>query len=214
MRQENYNQQTTTENELLSHHENNNMNYNANNNEDKGISQSDDFIKDEKLNSVSQGYKIVKESAILTSLMAVGSTTAVLFTNATVSVLGFTTAGVIKGSLAATLQSYFYGGATTGLFSFFQSVGVLGLGFGAVPVAVSGAVGCTSLYIGFKLWQRRFHRCVKEDEEGNNCGSSNSQNEDEDDDNTKNDNINDDVRMNCDNNMNGNIQDVIIMNVK
>ncbi|KAJ3501931.1 hypothetical protein NLJ89_g9118 [Agrocybe chaxingu] len=37
--------------------------------------------------------------------------------------LGFTAAGVASGSIAAGLQSVFYGGATTGLFSLCQSIG-------------------------------------------------------------------------------------------
>ncbi|CAA7266431.1 unnamed protein product [Cyclocybe aegerita] len=37
--------------------------------------------------------------------------------------LGFTAAGVAGGSIAAGLQSVFYGGATTGLFSLCQSIG-------------------------------------------------------------------------------------------
>ncbi|KAF9447232.1 hypothetical protein P691DRAFT_776280 [Macrolepiota fuliginosa MF-IS2] len=39
--------------------------------------------------------------------------------------LGFTTNGVAAGSIAAAAQSFFYGGATTGLFSALQSAGAL-----------------------------------------------------------------------------------------
>lgn len=58
---------------------------------------------------------------------------------ALLALLGFTTGGVLKGtyvrallhlaagSAAALIQSYFYGGATGGAFSAFQSAGVLGV---------------------------------------------------------------------------------------
>ncbi|KIM47323.1 hypothetical protein M413DRAFT_440764 [Hebeloma cylindrosporum] len=52
---------------------------------------------------------------------------------------GFTAGGVAAGSLAASIQSAFYGGATTGLFSLLQSVGAT-----AAPAAagtVLSAVG-------------------------------------------------------------------------
>ncbi|KAI1792021.1 hypothetical protein LXA43DRAFT_1008968, partial [Ganoderma leucocontextum] len=39
------------------------------------------------------------------------------------SLLGFTAAGVAKGSIAAWVQSVFYGASTTGLFSTLQSAG-------------------------------------------------------------------------------------------
>lgn len=45
-----------------------------------------------------------------------------------ISAAGFTTIGVAKSSLAASAQSIFYKGATTGLFSWFQSAGAAGTG--------------------------------------------------------------------------------------
>ena len=43
------------------------------------------------------------------------------------TLLGFAADGVVKGSIAAGIQSVFYGGFTTGLFSIFQSWGALAL---------------------------------------------------------------------------------------
>jgi len=42
--------------------------------------------------------------------------------------VGFTKTGVVAGSIAASVQSAVYGGATMGVFSTFQSAGVLGVG--------------------------------------------------------------------------------------
>ena len=43
---------------------------------------------------------------------------------------GFSVAGVAAGSVAAGAQSFFYGAATTGVFSACQSMGVLGVSAG------------------------------------------------------------------------------------
>lgn len=65
--------------------------------------------------------------------------------------IGFTAGGVAAGSLAAALQSIFYGGATTGLFSILQSVGATAVLPAAGTVLASvGAVGTglASLFSG------------------------------------------------------------------
>ena len=46
---------------------------------------------------------------------------------------GFGAGGIVAGSAAAGIQSAVYGGATTGLFSIFQSFGAAG-----VPAAITG----------------------------------------------------------------------------
>jgi len=52
---------------------------------------------------------------------------------------GFGTAGVVAGSLAATVQSVVYGGAATGVFATLQSAGAAGLAVGTK--AVIGSIG-------------------------------------------------------------------------
>merc|ERR1712193_26067 len=53
--------------------------------------------------------------------------------------LGFRSAGVAAGSIAASIQSVVYGGFTRGLFSLAQSAGAAGIG--AATTAIMGAVG-------------------------------------------------------------------------
>lgn len=62
--------------------------------------------------------------------------------------VGFTPAGVVGGSIAAAVQSAFYGGATCGAFSFMQSVGTYctvtkgaALASAAVPYAAKKIMG-------------------------------------------------------------------------
>ncbi|ESK81715.1 hypothetical protein Moror_5451 [Moniliophthora roreri MCA 2997] len=62
---------------------------------------------------------------------------------AALNAIGFTSAGVLAGSLAAGIQAVFYGGTTGGLFSLCQSIGAtavvapplaIGLGIGALVI--------------------------------------------------------------------------------
>ncbi|KAF5361111.1 hypothetical protein D9758_009081 [Tetrapyrgos nigripes] len=66
---------------------------------------------------------------------------------AAVNAIGFTSSGVAAGSVAAAIQSVFYGGATGGLFSAFQSFGATAviaspviLGLGAAAAVAGGAL--------------------------------------------------------------------------
>jgi len=64
----------------------------------------------------------------------------------TLKAVGFGCAGVVKGSLAAKIQSIVYGAYTTGVFSTLQSTSQLGIGFagtfvGATFGGVGGAIG-------------------------------------------------------------------------
>lgn len=54
--------------------------------------------------------------------------------------LGFTTGGVAKASLAALIQSKFYGGFTCGVFSLMQSWGATGLLGGKISAGVGSAL--------------------------------------------------------------------------
>ncbi|KAL0564683.1 hypothetical protein V5O48_017356 [Marasmius crinis-equi] len=76
-------------------------------------------------------------------LIAGGST--FLFPNAgiaTLNALGFTSAGVAADSVAAGVQSFVYGGATTGLFSVCQSIGATTVL--ASPVGIVLATGAVT----------------------------------------------------------------------
>ncbi|KAJ8078941.1 hypothetical protein PM082_013225 [Marasmius tenuissimus] len=63
---------------------------------------------------------------------------------ATLNAVGFTSSGVAAGSLAASIQSVVYGSATSGLFSFCQSVGAT-----AVVASPAGmALGAGAMVVG------------------------------------------------------------------
>lgn len=66
-------------------------------------------------------------------------------------VLGFTVGGVAAGSVAAAIQSFFYGGsvAAGSAFALAQSVGAVGVSVGAI---VKGAVVGAAI----NLWQHFF----------------------------------------------------------
>ena len=65
--------------------------------------------------------------------------TAVVAAPAVLSVVGFTAGGVAAGSVAASIQSVFYGAYTGGVFSVLQSAGAAGIG--AAGNAVIGGIG-------------------------------------------------------------------------
>ena len=72
--------------------------------------------------------------------------------------LGFSSAGVVAGSIAAYIQSAYYGGCTGGLFAATQSAGVLGVG--AATAAGGGVVGAT---IGGTIGKNRLRRMKNEE---------------------------------------------------
>lgn len=68
------------------------------------------------------------------------------------SAVGFGSGGIVAGSLAASIQSTLYGGATTGMFAAVQSAGMTGIGSTA-SAAIGGtfagaAVAARRLLIG------------------------------------------------------------------
>ena len=58
--------------------------------------------------------------------------------------------GVAGGSIAAAVQSAVYGGATTGVFSAFQSAGAAGLS-AAAQASIGSAAGAVAGWIKWKL---------------------------------------------------------------
>ncbi|KAJ7574938.1 hypothetical protein C8J56DRAFT_977864 [Mycena floridula] len=100
---------------------------------------------------------------ISTGMIVAGSalllpTLAILALNA----VGFTLLGVAAGSLAAAIQSAFYGGATTGLFSILQSLGATAV-IGSPVLPLIGGV-LAGVGIGWKIYGK--HR----DADGKNSG--------------------------------------------
>ena len=75
--------------------------------------------------------------------MAAG-TAAIAATPVVLSITGFTAAGIAGGSLAAGIQSVFYGGAAGGAFAAAQSAGVAGIGYTATAV-IGGTAGSAAV---------------------------------------------------------------------
>jgi len=69
-----------------------------------------------------------KETVDKAGIAAVAGGTVCIGLPWVISYMGFTAGGVTKGSIASWIQSSYYGGETSGLFSYLQSVGVLGIG--------------------------------------------------------------------------------------
>ncbi|KAF8147567.1 hypothetical protein B0H34DRAFT_795430 [Crassisporium funariophilum] len=92
----------------------------------------------------------------------------------TINAIGFTSSGVLAGSLAAVIQSQFYGAMTSGLFASLQSFGATAVV--APPVFIG--LGVASLVIGgvaVGIWAYRRHR-------DNAIGADKSEKKREDDD--------------------------------
>jgi len=91
----------------------------------------------------------------------------------TVNLIGFTSAGVLQGSLAAVIQAAIYGGQTGGLFSLLQ-------GFGATavispPLVIGIGAGLTVVgagILGYKLWKWDCERRRVNDKDEGEDGSS------------------------------------------
>ncbi|KAJ7574942.1 hypothetical protein C8J56DRAFT_977868, partial [Mycena floridula] len=107
----------------------------------------------EYLRSVIEFVKTNIAALISTGMIVAGSamllpTLAILALNA----VGFTPSGVVAGSLAAAIQSAFYGGATTGLFSILQSLGATAV-IGSPVLPIIGGV-LAGVGIGWKFYQK------------------------------------------------------------
>ncbi|KAF5349700.1 hypothetical protein D9756_008835 [Leucocoprinus leucothites] len=84
----------------------------------------------------------------LAAVAAVGSVIAFPFIGIPLlSAFGFTSAGIAAGSIAAWVQSVFYGGATTGVFSVLQSIGAQAA-FPLVYNFVAGVFGAGVFLVG------------------------------------------------------------------
>jgi len=101
----------------------------------------DQFKVDLRMVVVTRDKQIRRLKAIVAHFAGAGLIIgggAVLFPSIAIAT-GFTPGGVAAGSLAASIQSVFYGGATTGLFSLLQSVGATAAA-PAAPAAVATIV--------------------------------------------------------------------------
>lgn len=79
---------------------------------------------------------------VIMGLLA-GAIVGPFFISAIISFMGFTSAGVASGSVAAGVQSAIYGGTvgTGSIFAILQSVGAVGLGaFGWLGTIIGGGV--------------------------------------------------------------------------
>lgn len=75
-----------------------------------------------------------------------GAAVSVALAPVALSAAGFGVSGVIAGSPATVVQSYFYGAWTSGLFSSLTSAGAAGIGVkGAVVAGAAGATGGTAI---------------------------------------------------------------------
>ncbi|KAJ7580342.1 hypothetical protein C8J56DRAFT_961317 [Mycena floridula] len=101
---------------------------------------------------------------ISTGMIVAGSamllpTLAILALNA----VGFTLSGVAAGSLAAAIQSAFYGGATTGLFSILQSLGATAA-IGSPVLPIIGGV-LAGVGTGWKIYEKHRDAAGKDSNE-------------------------------------------------
>ena len=92
-------------------------------------------------------------------------TAAVVATPMALSAAGFTASGIAAGSVAATIQSVWYGGTAGGMFAALQSAGVLGIGSTATA-AIGGATGAAAVMI--RRVGRRLYSSGEVSEPGNN----------------------------------------------
>ena len=90
---------------------------------------------------------------------AVGVFAAPVFAGAALGAVGFTSAGVEAGSIAASVQSTVYGGSVVpgSLFSLCQSAGATGFIGSAATAVIAGGTGLTGIAAtlgGFRLFVR------------------------------------------------------------
>ncbi len=92
-----------------------------------------------RLNDKQSNISEIVKSTAVTTATAVGTVGAV---KGAIAFFGFSSSGVVGGSLAAAIQSTFGGVIAKGSgFAIAQSVGATGLGTAAAPIAAVGGVG-------------------------------------------------------------------------
>ncbi|KAJ7598135.1 hypothetical protein C8J56DRAFT_161533 [Mycena floridula] len=82
--------------------------------------------------------------------------------------VGFTLSGVAAGSLAAAIQSLFYGASTTGLFSILQSLGATAvIGSPVLPIVGGVLVGVGIIgLVGWKIYKEHRDAASKDSGDG------------------------------------------------
>ncbi|XP_068730852.1 interferon alpha-inducible protein 27-like protein 2A [Montipora capricornis] len=77
------------------------------------------------------------------------------------SAVGFTSGGIALGSIAASVQSTFYGGAASRVFAALQSAGMAGIG-STTSAAIGGVTGTATVLVR-KAWGRWFTSADNQD---------------------------------------------------
>ncbi|XP_068681821.1 interferon alpha-inducible protein 27-like protein 1 isoform X1 [Montipora foliosa] len=99
------------------------------------------------------------------ALGVAAGTAAVAATPVVLTAAGFTSGGIAVGSIAAGVQSTFYGGATSGVFATLQSAGMAGIGSTA-SAAIGGVIG-TATVMAKRAWGRWFTSAEPADNQDN-----------------------------------------------
>ncbi|KAF5316376.1 hypothetical protein D9619_006728 [Psilocybe cf. subviscida] len=99
--------------------------------------------------SLVHDFLLTNRERVLAILTAAGGVAVLV--PAILSVIGFTSSGVLAGSLAALIQSVFYGANTGGIFSLFQSIGATAALAPPVAFVLGGAL---LIGAGWLWWYR------------------------------------------------------------
>ncbi|CAA7271108.1 unnamed protein product [Cyclocybe aegerita] len=109
-----------------------------------------DVIKKHILSILGTGFLTAAAATLLPSLLVVA-----------VNAIGFTAAGVLKGTLAATLQSMFWGANTGGIFSGLQAFGATAAIASPAVIGIGVAFGVIGAgLLGYRWYKKRQARAI------------------------------------------------------